>query len=212
MTEITHHARVSTLADFAAGRLDEALAAVVAAHIAKCSECAETVASFEAVGGRMLDVVEPVAMATDALEKILARADGTANIVLAEKQPSSVLDRYLNGDLGDIEWKWAAPGIAQSLLDAEGYREGALRLFKIDPGVKIPTHTHGHEELTLILDGAYEDELGVYRAGDLADLDDAIVHAPKAIGDTPCICLVATSAPLRFKSAIGRIAQPFVGI
>jgi putative transcriptional regulator len=87
-----------------------------------------------------------------------------------------------------------------------------LRLLKIAPGVRIPRHTHGDEELTLILRGSYTDEVGDFRRGDLADLDEDVLHAPLATGDEPCICLIATSAPLRFKTIVGRIVQPFIGL
>ena len=105
-----------------------------------------------------------------------------------------------------------APGLAQSVVPAQGYRKGVLRLLKIQPGTTMPRHSHKGGELTLILRGAYEDELGKFGVGDLADLDTDHTHSPKAVGDAPCICLIATAAPLAFKTLSGRIAQPFIGL
>ncbi len=218
MSSVSHHPKPETLAAFAAGRLDEARAVVIAAHAAICAQCSKAIAEFEALGGVCLEDIEPVDMAPDALEKILARA-GDANVVIPETPKGDIggekyalLDSYLKDGLDNVPWKTVAPGFSQHIIEAQGYRKGVLRLLRIKPGVKVPTHSHKGEELTLILSGAYRDELGEWRAGDLADLDGAETHAPEAIGEEYCICLAATSAPLDFKTMVGRVIQPFFGM
>jgi len=219
MSKVSHHPAIGSLEDYAAGRLDEARAVVIASHLALCSECSAAVSKIEALGGHLLETVEPVAMAVDALEKVLARADGAAasvmqNTVAADAPPEDrlPLSALLKGSIDDVKWRPVAPGLSQSVIEAQGYREGVLRLLKIAPGVKIPPHTHKGSELTLILRGAYRDEIGEFRAGDLADLDGEHTHTPEAFGDEPCICLIATDAPLAFKTLTGKIVQPFVGL
>ena len=49
-----HHPKNTTLADFAAGTLDEGRSLVVASHLAMCGECREFVSSLEEAGGQML--------------------------------------------------------------------------------------------------------------------------------------------------------------
>jgi len=218
MRSVRHHPSQDTLADFAAGRMDEARAVVIATHTALCESCAQSIADLEAVGGAILENTEPVAMASDALEKILQRADGAANVILreppAEKTPEHYLpiSAYLKGSIDDVSWRKVAPGLSQNVIEAKGYRPGVLRLLKIEPGTQMPKHSHKGNELTLILRGAYEDEVGEFSVGDLADLGGEHTHTPKAIGDEPCICLIATAAPLKFKTLVGRIAQPFIGL
>ena len=206
-----HHPRPETLADFVAGRLDEAMAVVVAAHAEVCEQCAAEIDALEAMGGVMLEATEPVAMQADALENILARAGA---IVAAPEVDAaagrSSLSAYLAGDLDDVPWKWVAPGVHQHVMKAQGYRDGVLRLVKFAPGKGVPVHSHQGDELTLLMRGAYRDELGEWRAGDIADLDRDHTHEPVAFGDEPCICLIATSAPLEFKTMLGRALQPFV--
>ncbi|MEO1243182.1 MAG: ChrR family anti-sigma-E factor [Pseudomonadota bacterium] len=218
MRVVNHHPKTETLADFSAGRLDEARSVVIATHVATCAQCSQAVSGFEALGGLCLEEVAPVAMASDALEKILARADAGANIVAPHHDSSARLEKqlplsaYLEGSLDDVNWRRVAPGMSQSVIEAQGYREGVLRLLKIAPGTRMPKHTHEGEELTLILRGAYEDEIGEFSVGDLADLGDKHTHSPKAIGDEPCICLIATAAPLNFKTLTGKLVQPFIGL
>ena len=222
MTELLkHHARPETLAAYAAGRLDEARAVVVATHLERCAACRSAVRDFEALGGVCIEDIEPVAMSEGAIDRFWARAGAAAitaappslkahnDFNLAAARP---LRSHFKGGIDSAPWKPVAPGMAQAVLEADGYRKGALRLLKISPGTRMPKHSHGAEELTLILQGAYEDELGVFRAGDLADLDGEATHSPCAIGDEDCICLIATSGPLAFKGLVGRVVQPFVGL
>lgn len=209
-----HHPKPATLAAFAAGALDESMSVVIETHRVQCEACDRTIRDFEALGGVCLEQFEPVALSEGALDRFWARAGVTPTEPVRETAPRHArpLSAYLKGDLDAIEWKPVAPGMAQHVLSAKGYRKGVLRLLKINPGTRMPKHTHGEEELTLILRGAYEDEIGVFRVGDLADLDNEATHSPCAIGEEPCICLIAANAPLAFKGIVGKVVQPFVGL
>ena len=209
-----HHPRPETLASFAAGRLDEAMAVVIAAHLEMCAECAAEVDALEAVGGAFLEDVAPVPMSDDALESVLARAGAPVAPAQTDGPPrlQSALSQYIEGDLDNVPWKWIAPGVHQHVMKAQGYRDGVLRLVKFEPGKGVPMHSHAGDELTLLMRGAYHDGLGEWRAGDIADLDRDQTHEPIAIGEEPCICLIATSAPLEFKTMLGKALQPFVGL
>ena len=85
-------------------------------------------------------------------------------------------------------------------------------MLRINPGLKMPEHGHGGEEMTLILKGAYRDEFGRFAAGDIADLDHHVEHQPRVDSPEPCICLIATETKARFKGRIGRLLQPLIGI
>lgn len=221
LSDIRHHPKDMTLAAYAAGQLDEARSIVIAAHLRLCRTCRLAVADFEVIGGACLESIDPVGMSESALDSFWLRAGrqeaapASASVLAANDfslDAAHPLARYLKDGVDAIEWRPVAPGLSQFVIPAEGYRPGVLRLLKIAPGVRIPRHTHGDEELTLILRGSYTDEVGDFRRGDLADLDEDVLHAPLATGDEPCICLIATSAPLRFKTIVGRIVQPFIGL
>ena len=100
--------------------------------------------------------------------------------------------------------------VAADLLAAEGrYAEAAhLILLRSAAGRSIPMHSHGQNELTMILQGAYDDTLGHFAPGDVADLDCDIEHQPVTAPGVPCICVAATDAPLRFSSWLARMLQP----
>lgn len=217
MTSIKHHPRTETLALYAAGALDEARSVVVAAHLALCPDCHAAVADFESLGGSLLAEMPPAPMREDALARfweIAGPQEQAGTLARLDARPSAarLLDRYLKDGIEGVKWRRIAPGASDVVLAARGPRKGALRLLKIEPGTRIPKHTHGGEECTLILRGAYDDELGAFAEGDFADLDDSDVHSPLAVGDEPCICLIATNAPLVFKELGGRLFQPFIGL
>ncbi len=212
MSSPHHHPKPETLAEYAAGRLDEARSVVIASHIEICPRCAAELSAYESLGGALLEDTEPAAMRDDALENVLARIG--ANVTPAQSdaapKPASALSAFMDGGLDDIKWQWVAPGVHQHVMKAQGYRDSVLRLVKFAPGKGVPVHSHKGEELTLLMRGAYRDGLGEWRAGDLSDLDQDHTHEPIAIGSEPCICLIATAAPLEFKTMLGKALQPFV--
>lgn len=221
LSNIRHHPKVETLAAYAAGNLDEARGVVIATHLTLCANCRLAVRDFESLGGACLESVEPAPMNESALASFWTRAGAQERAAeSASKRAANdfaldaahPLASYLKRGVDAIEWRQVAPGLAQHVIPAEGYRKGVLRLLKINPGVRIPKHSHGDEELTLILRGSYTDEVGDFSPGDLADLDDSVLHSPLATGEEACICLIATSAPLRFKTLVGRVVQPFIGL
>lgn len=219
---ICRHPKSASLAAYAAGALDEARAVVIATHLEGCAACRIAVRDFEALGGACLEEIEPVSMSADALKRFWLRAGDAGpvaagpslgraanDIDLAAARP---IGAYLKGGLANVDWRPVAPGVSQSIIAAKGFRKGALRLLRFSPGVAVPKHSHCDNELTLILKGAYKDEIGDFKVGDLADLDDETTHSPRAIGDEDCICLIATNAPLAFRTAAGKIMQPLIGL
>ena len=199
--------------------MDEARGVVIATHLSRCAKCREHVRDYEVVGGLLLEEETSAKMRDSALDSFWLRAGEQERAPVraithaANDAPIALaapLSFYLKSGVDGIEWRGVAPGISQHVLAAKGYRPGVLRLLKIAPGVKLPRHTHGDEEFTLILRGAYEDEFGRFEEGDLADLDSDDTHAPVARGDQDCICLIATSAPLVFKDFVGKVMQPFI--
>ncbi len=221
--KVSHHLDQSTIVSYASGTLDEALSAVVACHIAWCSECRQAVRHAEIAGGVMLDELAPAKLSATCLDEIMARLDDES----IEIEPSRTnhgddgsisgvprpLAKMIGGRaLDEVEWRKVGSGVWFHDLPVSEGAKGKLRLMKIAAGKAMPEHSHGGMELTLVLRGAYRDAIGHFGIGDIADLDETIGHKPVVTPDEPCICLVATEAPTRFKSLVGRIMQPIVGI
>lgn len=205
-TEITRHPDDANLMSYAAGTLPEALAAAVAAHVRICPRCQEELETMRALGGALLEEAEggeggelPASLPS------LAEASPSRPTPAA---PQSIAARYL-ADLDGVPWRWLGPGIHYCPLPLSPGATGDLRLLKISPGRKMPEHGHGGTEMTLVLRGAYRDESGAFRAGDMQDVDGDHEHQPIVDPAEGCICLVAAEHPARFKGVIGRLLQPW---
>jgi putative transcriptional regulator len=216
---VQHHLDSATLLRYASGDLDEAFSVIVASHLAMCAECRHAARMAEEVGGRMLETGETAALSAGAVERLLARLDENAEPI---RHPDAVapessdvpapLRRLIGGGLDRVAWKTVAPGVRKHDIALGPGAASALYMLHIAPGKAVPEHGHGGAEMTLILSGAYRDELGLFGPGDIADLDEDVEHQPKVEPGEACICLVATEAPTRFKSFFSRLLQPLIGI
>ncbi len=210
--KITHHPDPSTLMSFAAGSLPEALSAVVAAHIEMCTECAREVRDLDLVGAALFEHLDgaPMEASASAMPALALAPQPVA--VQAEPGPASCIERLIGRELEDVNWRRLGFGVWHYPIKLSDNAEGDLRLIKVAPGQVLPEHGHGGTELTLLLDGAYRDEFGEYRRGDLSDLGDDVDHQPISDAKEGCICLIASDRRAKFRGFVSRIAQPFTGL
>ena len=213
---VHHHPDSSSLISYAAGSLPDSQALVVASHLISCKQCQKTVADAEQLGCVLLNEQSVKPMAESARDDILSLLDSVEPEIpepAFRGNPEAEIPLPLQPMLGkhfdDLHWKTMAPGMKQFMMSCG---EGTLRLLKISPGVCMPVHGHTGSELTIVLKGSYSDELGRFRAGDVADLDPEIQHQPVVDGSEECICLIATDAPLKFVGLVPRLLQPFFRI
>lgn len=224
---ISHHLSDETLLDYSAGCLPQSLEVVIACHLTLCPHCRARSNLADNVGGALLKASEAVqtsATAKDILAMDLLPehaepgiSDDKSSGVVQPFDPvvSSVprpLGRLLPTDLDDLPWKRMVPGIKQYNLSDQPRKEGAFKLLNLSPGVVLSQHSHQDRELTMVLSGSYQDEIGRFKAGDIADLDEDIEHQPVVDTDEPCVVLIATTSPVRFSGVLGKMIQPFVGL
>lgn len=216
---IHHHPSEAVLMAYGAGALPEPLALVVACHVALCPDCAAEVTRLEAVGGALLEDLEPESMADGALESLLARLDDTPAAASPAPHPLQVPDlgaplpaplRARLARRGEpARWRRVGPGVRQIMIDPPGGPDGgSLRLLRVSPERRMPRHGHPGLELTLVLAGGYSDTLGNFAAGDMIDLTGEVVHQPIIDPGEDCVCLVAMARPLAFSNpAIGLLTR-----
>lgn len=219
---IKHHPDDSTIMAYAAGTLDEAFAILTSCHLEACSSCREKLRTFELIGGAALEDTEDAPVSDGAFGRVLERISVGKPAELRDAAPASVrldwammpraLQHYVHADLDSIKWRRIGPGVWQKPIELSEGARSSLRLLRIAPGKSVPEHGHGGQELTLILRGAYKDEIGYFGPGDVADLDDDVEHQPRVVSTEDCICLAATEAPTRFKGLVSRLLQPLIGI
>lgn len=212
---IQHHPMDTTLAAFAGGTLDEGRSLVVATHLAACAACRRRVATFECVGGTLLESMPASPMAAGALAQTLARIDAPATADVATLSSPAFGDGTMvypaplsHYTLGP--WRWIGRGVHFRRVSVP--REAGTHVFmlKAQPGTKLPRHSHSGTELTCVLKGAFRHDHGRYGPGDVDDADDAMEHWPRVESGEECICLVALQGHIRLAGVMGRLLQPFV--
>ncbi|MFK7857033.1 MAG: ChrR family anti-sigma-E factor [Granulosicoccus sp.] len=223
---VSHHLTSETIQDYASGSLSPSMETLVACHLTVCSHCRRRAELADQVGGSLFEQGESEHVTLSAAELLrkaasfpehsvpsVASAASTGN---SEYEPKNgvprPLARLLPDRLEELDWSRIAPGIKQFNLSDQHRSQGAFKLLHLNPGVVLSEHSHNDRELTYIVRGSYQDSIGRFKAGDIADLDDDILHQPVVDTDEPCIALIATQSPVRYSGILGKIMQPFVGI
>jgi putative transcriptional regulator len=214
---LNHHVSDELLLSYEAGSLAEGWSLAVATHLAYCAPCRERARAAAQVGGALLETIGAEPMREDALALALARLDAAPPAPVREVKPAvasnvpAPLRDYIGNDLDAIAWRNLGTGAKQFLIKT-GDGQTSVRLLRIAAGKPVPEHGHRGLELTVVLRGTLVDDEDRFGVGDIEEANDAVEHQPRAGAEDECICLAVTDAPLRFKSLIVRLAQPFLKI
>jgi putative transcriptional regulator len=207
---ITRHPDDSTLMSYAAGSLPAALSVIVAAHVAICPRCREEVATMELLGGALLANLPGAALQQPEVPTPdVGRHQPATPAPVGSAEVPAPLARLIGNDLDAIRLRWISPGLWQRRVPIVG--GGQLHLLKGAPNVALPKHGHEGGEITMVLRGTMVDAADRYRAGDVCDMDESVVHKPAA-GAEGCICVVAQEHPARFRNLLMRLARPWHGM
>ena len=217
-----HHLDPATVVSHAAGALSPELSAIVAIHLEACAECRQAVARAEGIGGVLVEQQLPMqkpARRQQLRERMLERLSQAGPPGMPPAPPPvsndpdalpKPLHPYFGTSYRALKWRWMGPGM--HYIRTTGPSGGTMLMLRIGPGRRMPVHGHEGSELTQILRGAYDDALGHFAAGDVADLDADTEHQPVTSAGEACICVAALDAPLRFPGWFARRLQPVFGI
>jgi putative transcriptional regulator len=171
------------------------------------------------VAALQFEAETPVAMKNGALDAVLARltedpfqeqatrapcrrAAEAAGTVITEvlALPIQVRELALEA-IGQGSWVFGGPGLRSLPLAVPG--PSKAELLRIEPGWGAPRHSHKGGEYTLVITGAFTDERGTYRVGDVAVAGPDVTHRPVAQKGGVCYALAVTEAPLAMTGALG---------
>ncbi|MDO3721734.1 ChrR family anti-sigma-E factor [Marinobacter sp. chi1] len=216
-----HHPDSLSLMDYSAGNLSEPLALCIRLHLDECPECRGRVDMLESLGAVMMEQQPKVAIKEDMFGAILARIDSDdteadspdGNVGVAPKitPKQSALQKLLGEDINQLPWKRQLGDV--SVLDISdrfpGQRQQVV-LQKLAAGGKAPAHTHRGEETTIVLQGAFADQNGVFNQWDYVVLNEEHEHKPVAVGCEDCITLSVLSGPVKLTGTFARMLNPFI--
>ena len=200
-----HHPDEALLIEYAAGSLDEAKALLVATHLALCPACRQVVRSGEAAGAALAfeSAAEDVGDVPDVNEAAVEPARAAVPLPPGPNVPEP-LRSYLGAPVPSLNWIPVLAGMRSYPLP-EFTGRSTVRLLAIEPGRRMPRHTHEGLELTLVLQGSFADASGDYAKGDVATADRSVDHQPQAGGSELCLCLAVEDAPLRLTGFNGAL-------
>ncbi|MEP4195473.1 MAG: ChrR family anti-sigma-E factor [Aliishimia sp.] len=215
--KIKHHLTPDILMAYSAGTLPEAFSLLVAAHVSLCDACRAEAESYDTVGGALLDDqnLETEAMAAGSLDATLSLiADGRIELPKTPAKTDATfpapLQDYVGGGVSAVKWKPVGMGVKQAILKTSS--EATARLLFIPAGAAMPDHGHNGLEMTLVLQGGFQDEDDYFARGDVEIADSDLHHTPVADIHEDCICLAVTDAPLKFTGLLPKLAQRFLQI
>jgi putative transcriptional regulator len=210
---ITHHPDSRLLNEFAAGSLALAQSACVSVHLHFCDRCQRQVQSLQQLGAELFDSLEPMDIDSSLLDSVLDHLDDEPPLTYSSESKDGegpvLVRRLMTGDYEDLKWDRINKALQIARLRT-GDPEHEFALYHIKAGQSIPKHTHRGTELTLVLEGSFSDEEGIYQQGDFLERDAEDVHTPTAAKTADCICIGVLDAPIRFKPWNYRLLNPFL--
>lgn len=119
------------------------------------------------------------------------------------------LNQFVPNGYGSLKWVTLGIGVKLATLcrDSDGSQ---LALSRVQPGGKIPHHSHTGEEITVVLEGSFSDQDGIYGAGDFVCRSKHEKHTPVVTNDRECICLMVLNGPIQFTGLLSRLLNPLL--
>ena len=208
-----HHPDSLSLMEYSAGNLSEPHALCIRLHLDQCSHCRSRVDTLDSLGAVVMEQQPKVSLSESMFDSILAKIDSAPN-----DQPAmppapriGVLQKLLGKDLSSLPWKRQLGDVSVlDITDRFPGQKDQVVLQKLAAGGKAPAHTHRGEETTIVLQGAFADQKGVFNQWDFVVLTDHDEHKPVAVGCEDCITLSVLSAPVRLTGTFTRMLNPFI--
>ena len=229
---IKHHPNAAILKDFVDGNLADSVSLIVSSHVELCEHCQKQVSTLTAQAADSVFESDTSAFENDTAELKLSDSEMDAFLsddeefdfdaidqitadlsqaveVVVEAQQETVsnttftIPRALNSV---VRKDWMNLGkISRARLDFDD-ESHHTSLLHIDKDGQVPCHTHKGFEITLLLEGSFEDEMGVYNKGDFIWLDGEHTHQPAT--KEGCVCLTVSSDALYFTKGVSQLFNP----
>ncbi|UQV24216.1 ChrR family anti-sigma-E factor [Vibrio sp. J383] len=229
---IKHHPNAAILKDFVDGTLADSVSLIVSSHVELCEHCQQQVSMLTAQAADSVFESDTSAFESDTSGLKLSDSemdaflsddgefdfDAIAQITADSSQAIEVTPEVQQVTVADTTFTipralnsvarkdWMNLGkISRARLDFDDEAHHTS-LLHIDKDGQVPCHTHKGFEITLLLEGSFEDEMGVYNKGDFIWLDGDHTHQPAT--KEGCVCLTVSSDALYFTKGVSQLFNP----
>jgi len=217
MNKSLNHPNDELLTAYSAGSLPLSQALCISTHMEHCQSCGQKLQRLNRVGSQLMQQLKPSPASAELKSRLLDQLDAlTEEQSPAEAKPSEpdssiprCLRQFVENGYENLPWRRVSTDIHSVELcrDSNGAR---VELLKIRPGGSATTHTHLGDEYTVILEGSFSDDSGLYGQGDFMVKGAQDKHTPVATQDRECICLAVTEGPIQFTGFMSRLLNPFI--
>lgn len=226
---IKYHPDDNLLTEYASGGLAWALSLSVCAHLQLCPHCRQRVGLLNKLGGSILNLSVAEQVKPESYQQLMARIHQHAQATDAGAQPQAQPAAGLHASYANDPMLKALPKVVAKLLPKDGklkwqrvssaLKTARLRtgqhqyevaFQRISSGGKVVEHDHAGVEVTLVLQGSFSDEKGVYTEGDFLVRNPGEVHRPTATQNQDCLCLSVVAAPVKVTGLLGKFINPFL--
>nr|AFT64077.1 anti-sigma factor ChrR [gamma proteobacterium D250]AFT64158.1 anti-sigma factor ChrR [gamma proteobacterium D250] len=212
---IHHHPDKHLLLEYTAGNLPKGASLIVSAHIQMCAECRVQYRTLNTLGGSILESCAPQAVNDEVFHQLIGRINQTAAIapiqeVILESPRTTaplltdvppIVNKLIEKN-PPIKWKSITPALKMCRLKT-GQDQYEVSFHRLSCGGKVAEHDHRGCELTLVLQGSFSDNDGIYRRGDFLLREPGDVHRPTVTEDQECLCFSAVQAPVAITGVSG---------
>jgi len=221
---IKHHPTFTMLQSFVNGDLPASFSAGIAIHADMCATCQKKIA-------QLTEQVAEVNFEEVFLDRFIVNDEDTMDSTTDIDFEQMIAGITQNNDISERETKVAQkitfnkstyrlPLVLNSIPLGKTAHIGKLsrtrvqldeneihtNLLHIQPGGGVPEHKHKGFELTVLLDGSFNDGNGVYVKGDFIMLDSANQHHP--FSEKGCLCYTVANDALHFTQGINKLLNP----
>jgi len=195
------HPPAELLLDHVGGAGSDAESLIIATHLEMCPECRAGMRDCAAIGGALLDAIEPVRLPPNLLNRTLEAIESGRGVAESERRMGR--PPALATEAGP--WRKLPGGVNVRRLPIARAPE-RLMLMRIRPGGSVFRHRHIGDEWTLVLQGGFSDRSGHFATGDFVLMGPEDEHKPIADSGEDCICLVLLRDRLRYSGLLSRVA------
>ncbi|MEZ8693195.1 ChrR family anti-sigma-E factor [Vibrio splendidus] len=229
---IKHHPNAAILKDFVDGTLADSVSLIVSSHVELCEHCQQQVSMLTAQAADTVFESDTSAFENDTARLKLSDSEMDAFLADDEEFDFDAIDQITADSSQAIEMTpevqqvtvadttFTIPRALNSVARKDWMNLGKISrarldfddeahhtsLLHIDKDGQVPCHTHKGFEITLLLEGSFEDEMGVYNKGDFIWLDGEHTHQPAT--KEGCVCLTVSSDALYFTKGVSQLFNP----
>jgi len=222
----TYHPSTDLITEYTSGSLALSHSLCVATHIEQCSICRQKMSELNQIGGLYFEEQLPTAATGEHLDHLKSSVFDLLDSLVSKKdkdqskgfQPSvnhkttyaipKSLRQFVDESYDKLSWRNVTPSFKIATLCMENGAE--VTLTRIKAGGRVAHHKHSGNEITLVLEGSFSDESGIYKKGDFILRDSKDAHKPVVTKDAECICLTVLEGPVQFTGWFTRWLNPLL--